>query len=370
MLEGQNRSLFVWLTDRLAIRLRQGTRMPACGAIWRATCCLVYTFLFTVSFGQMTEAQARPARFEIASGFHPADPLFGAQLGALMKTLKAASMKGIRLRTSRKAIGASSGQMLALIKRGSLDGALIDPTSLGMRPALAQVLGGLPFGPAAQEIKAWAARPAGRETLQQAFSTIGAHPIICGHSERTSAVFAREELPQPVQPHLLTLHVKGLAEETYQALGFLTRKLPPADLYMGYATGVADLLVSNNPAMAARAGFAQVSSYLYYPSWETTSAFALLLIGLEPWQAYSSANRAVIETACQALNKAPAPLHADSTLADIRSQGPGGTVVTPWPEAVVENARASWRATASKLVARHPALAPVFQALDVPVSSP
>ena len=367
---GRNTLFFVFLTGRSPTSNPRVTSAGVCGTCRLALGCVVCAFFCIAFFGLITAAQARPARLELASGFHPADPLFGAQLGALMKTLKAASMQGIRLRTSRKAIGASSAQMLALMKRGSLDGVLIDPTSLGMRPALAQVLGGVPFGPSAQEINAWAAQPAGRENLQNAFGEIGAHPIICGHSERASGVFARDVLPQPARPHLLTVHVKGLAEETYQALGFLTRKLPPADLYMGYATGVADLLVSNNPAMSARAGFAQVSTHYYYPSWETTSAFAVLLISLEQWQAYSSANRALIEAACQTLNNAPAELHAEITLADIRSQGPGGTVVRPWPEAVVAKARAAWLATASKLVVRHPTLAPVFRALDVRVSQP
>jgi len=315
---------------------------------------------------QLPAAMAKPIRFELAAGFHQADPLFGQQLPALIAKLEAARISQMRLRISRKAMGASAAQMIDLMKLGSIDGALIDPTSLGFRPAIAQILGGVPFGPSATQIVTWSATPGGREGLRSGFAQIGTHPILCGHAERHSGVFARRAFVWPAQSHLLTVHAENLGGEIYQGLGFLTRQLPGADLYMAYATGVADLLVTRNTAMAARAGFGQVSDYFYYPSWEQNSAFALLLISLKAWQAFPGDARSSIESACNALNQNAGDSRIEATLNDIRQQGTGNTIIAPWPAEFTADAHRQWTKSAEKLLLSHPVLNEAFKALKIP----
>lgn len=317
-------------------------------------------------FSYPAAVSAKPIRFELASGFHQADPLFGGQLSTLLAKLKSSKIDTVRLRRSRKAMGASSGQMIDLMQVGSIDGALIDPVRLGYRPAIAQVFGGIPFGPAASKIVEWSSSTDGRQQLVSDFEAIGVHPLVCGHSESYSGVFAREAFVWPAESHRSTVHAKGMGEVTYKGLGFLTRQLPGADLYMGYATGVADLLVSLNPSMDARAGFAQVSDYFYYPSWERSSAFALLLISIKPWQSFSDDARAAITMACEALNSKPARSDINSTLIEIQQQGSGDTIVKPWPAKFIVDAQDQWRKSAVKLISQYPSLAPVFHALGIP----
>lgn len=263
-------------------------------------------------------------------------------------------------------MGASSSQMIDLMQVGSIDGALIDPVKLGYRPPIAQVFGGIPFGPPVSKIIEWSSSSVGRRQLISDFEAIGVHPLICGHSKSYSGVFARKAFVWPADSHRLTVHTTGMGKDIYQGLGFLTRQLPGADLYMGYATGVADILVSLNPSMDARAGFAQVSDHFYYPSWERSSAFALLLIGTKPWQSVSDDVRAVIEMACESLNSKPVQNSIDATLTEIQQQGSGDTIVQSWPANFTADAHEQWRKSAAQLVTKHPTLGPPFQALRIP----
>ena len=309
---------------------------------------------------------AKPIRLELASGFHQADPLFGQQISALITKLKSSKIDEVRLRRSRRAMGASTRQMIDLMQVGSIDGALIDPVRLGYRPAIAQLFGGIPFGPTATQIVEWSSSSEGRQQMISDFEAVGVHPLLCGHSDSYSGVFARQAFAWPAQAHQTTVHAKGIGEDIYQSLGFLARQLPVADLYMAYATGVADLLVSLNPAMDARSGFAQVSDYFYYPSWERNSAFALLLIGTDPWQSFSDDARTAIALACEALNSNPRNHNIDATLTQIQQQGSSDTIVQPWPTAFTADAHKQWLASSAVLVSKYPSLAPAFRALKIP----
>ena len=302
-------------------------------------------------------------RLELASTFHPEHPLFGKQLETLLTAVKAHSGSNIKIRRSRKTRGYSAVQAVQLLNANGLDGVLLDPVNLGYRPAIAQIFGGLPFGPEAADILTWAESSAGREQVNNAFNRLGLQAIPCGHGKLNSGVFSRDgfEWPAPA----ITVHTQGLAGEIYRSMNMAVQPLPRGDLYLGYASGVVDLLVTGNPPMDARAGYAQVSSHFYYPSWERNSAFALLLINLDRWQAYSESVQNSINAGCQQLNRLPATYDESTTLELISQQGTNNTVVQPWPPHFLQSARLYWEQSIPVLLDRHPSLAPAFNTLGV-----
>lgn len=321
-------------------------------------------------YGHVQTAQSKPLRLELASAFHPADPMFGKQLQNFFGLMKTKNDGTLKLRSSRKTRGASASQIVDLIKIRSIDGALLDPIQLGYRPAMAQIFGGIPFGPTALQILEWSGSPEGRTHITGSFGAIGVHPLICGHRESLSGVFARDKFVWPAPAQQLTVHSRGLANGIYQGLKIPARPLHGADLYMGYATGVVDLMVSLNPPIDARAGYAQVSRYFYYPSWERRSAFAFLLINDERWRSFSKSNRGAIEKACETLNSQPLSVDMAGAIAQIASQGAEDTVVEPWPTPFLTDARALWVKSSTKTLEQHPSLAPAFRALNIPGEAP
>ena len=318
----------------------------------------------------VSSADRKRQRFEVASLFHPADPFFGGQLEALLDIVKDHSDGKLKLRRSRKAPGFSAIQIVQSLNAGSIDGVLLDPVGLGYRPAISQVFGGIPFGPEASGIVAWSESDGGRSILDEAFASIGVKSLLCGYGASTSGVFAREEFVWPNTSQAPTIHSTGMANEVYQSLNIAARPLPPGDLYMGFGSGVVDLLVSLNPLMDARAGFAQISKYFYYPSWERSSSFALLLVSLKKWQSLSDDSRGFIAGACQVLNSKAMAIDAKAAIATIAEQGANDTIVKPWPAEFLQAAQQVWVQSASKLAERHPSLALAFEALAIPGALP
>ena len=326
-------------------------------------CCVLVT-------GLAAGADRKRQRFEVASLFHPADPHFGGQLEAFFSIVNSNDGKRLRLRRSRKAPGYSAVQVVQSLSAGSIDAALLDPVGLGYRPAIAQIFGGIPFGPQSSQIVGWANSATGSNIIEESFAGTGMKALLCGHGEIVSGVFSREEFVWSNGTGSHTIHSQGLANEIYENLSVVTRPLPRGDLYMGYASGVIDLLVSMNPSMDARAGYAQLSNYFYYPSWERSSSFALLLVSLKKWGALSNDSRLILVDACQSLNSKPVSVDVDAALSLIAKQGANDTVVKPWPSKFLHTARKSWAKSALRLADRYPALGQAFQTLDIPGDLP
>ncbi len=328
---------------------------------------LVYLVMLAFALlvnGQVTAAE-RPQRFELASVFHPADPFFGNQLEKLLTIVKREETEKVKFRRSRKTRGFSAVQAVQLINASGIDVVLLDPIGLGFRPAISQVFGGLPFGPEASEIVKWSESTEGRKIIDQAFQSNGTHVLLCGHANNDSGVFSRDEFIWPDVPRGLTIHSQGLSNEIYQQLNIAARPLPRGDLYLGYASGVVDLLVSLNPLMDARAGFAQVSNYFYYPSWERNSVFALLVVNLKKWQSLPARVQTVIADACDVLNQKAVTIDTQAALVTIANQGAGNTRVEPWPPMFLNAAEQAWREVLPKLMDRHKSLVPALEALNI-----
>lgn len=355
----------------IEVALMKGRRMV--NRLTKARLKLPANIVFLVSIccflmaGVATGTERKRQRFEVTTLFHPADPFFGKQLDSFINIVEADSDGKLRLRRSRKAPGFSAVQIVQSLSAGGIDAALLDPLGLGFRPAVAQVFGGIPFGPDATKIVSWAESDVGSSILNDSFGEIGVKAVLCGHGNRISGVFSREEFVWPDTSGSLAIHSRGLANEVYKNINIVTRPLPPGDLYMGYASGVVDLLVSLTPSMDARTGFAQQSAYFYYPSWERSSSFALLLVSQKKWGSLPTGSRRVIEDACQSLNRKLVVVDNEVTLSMIAEQGANDTVVTPWPSGFLQAARHGWVKSASKLAERHPTLELAFEVLDVPV---
>ncbi len=309
-------------------------------------------------------------RFEIATLFHPADPFFGGQLDKWLDIVEKSADRSMRLRRSRKAPGYSAIQIVQSLSAGSIDAVLLDPVGLGYRPEIAQLFGGIPFGPSTSKIIDWAESATGSDMVNDEFRQIGVKALLCGHGRRPSGVFSRDEFVWPESSGSLTIHSQGIANNVYENLGIFPRLLPAGDLYMGYASGVVDLLVSLNPMMDARTGFAQLSRYFYFPSWERTSTFAVLLVRLRTWDSMSDDSRRVMAGACQSLNNKPVSVDPAIALSSIAEQGANNTVVVPWPSVYLKAAKQAWVKSASELAARYPVLGQALEALDVPGLNP
>jgi len=119
------------------------------------------------------------------------------------------------------------------------------------------------------------------------------------------------------------------------------------------------------PAIDEKLGFSRVAEYNYFPGWHQQATILELLVNRTVWDSLPEADRAVIETACQAaMLESFARTEGLQAAAIRRNEEERGVKNRVWSPEMLDLYRQTWAAVAAREAARDPFFREVWDNLQ------
>jgi TRAP-type mannitol/chloroaromatic compound transport system substrate-binding protein len=160
----------------------------------------------------------------------------------------------------------------------------------------------VPFGPEAGEFMAWLYYGNGMRLYQAMYDEAGynVHVIPCAIiAPETSGWFA-EAIDNAEDLKGLRIRFFGLGGKVVEKLGASTSLLPGGEIFPALEKKAIDATEFSMPAIDERLGFYKIAKHNYFPGWHQQATVFELLINGDTWSKLSKAQKAQLETVCQA----------------------------------------------------------------------
>jgi len=193
-------------------------------------------------------------------------------------------------------------EVLENVGNGSIEAGWSYPAYWDRQIPLVNLLTGVPFGPSATEFITWVHRGGGLELWQEAYGKFNVQVFPCGTYVSEAGGWFRKPIEKPEDFQGLKFRMPGLGGKIVAKLGASPQLIPVGEVYLALETGRLDATEMGIPAVDSRFGFEKVAKYYYFPGWHNPATFAELLINKDVWNKMTPAEKAVVETTCEAAN--------------------------------------------------------------------
>ena len=161
----------------------------------------------------------------------------------------------------------------------------------------------VPFGMTAQEMNGWLRYGGGLELWRELYEPFGLVPLPAGNSGVQMAGWFNKEINALADLQGLKMRIPGLGGEVFGRAGGTAVTLPGSDIFTALQTGVVDAAEWVGPYNDLAFGLQEIAQFYYYPGWHEPSATLEAIVNAEAWAALPADLRAMLETACQAVNQ-------------------------------------------------------------------
>lgn len=165
-----------------------------------------------------------------------------------------------------------------------------------------QFFGGVPFGMTATEVNGWLYYGGGLELWQELYGQFNIVPFPAGNSGVQMGGWFNREINSVDDLKGLKMRIPGLGGEVLSRVGGLPVNIPGAEIFTALKTGIIDATEWVGPWNDLAFGLYQAAEYYYYPGWHEPGSTLECLINQDAWNALPDDLKAIVETACQAVN--------------------------------------------------------------------
>ena len=158
----------------------------------------------------------------------------------------------------------------------------------------------VPFGPEPWEFTAWWYAAGGRQLAEEIYAPLGVKPILCGIIGPETAGWFREEIRGLEDLRGLKIRFAGVGGQVLQEIGASVTLLAGGEIFQALEKGAIDATEYSLPNVDERLGFDRVARFNYFPGWHQPFTAMHMIVGQAAWNALSSADQALVETACTA----------------------------------------------------------------------
>lgn len=162
------------------------------------------------------------------------------------------------------------------------------------------LLGAVPFGMEPWEFAAWWYEGGGRELGQALYHKQGSHILLCGMTGPETAGWFREPVRSLADVNGLKIRFAGLGGKVIERAGASVTMLPGGEIFQALEKGAIDATEFALPIVDQALGFNRIARYNYYPGWHQPGTFSHVAVNQAVWNDLSSADQALLETACTA----------------------------------------------------------------------
>jgi len=236
----------------------------------------------------------------------------------------------------------------------------------GKMPA-APLFSSVPFGPEAGEYLAWMLHGDGLDLERRMYAEAGYDvvPLPCALLAAETSGWFRRPIESPEDLRGLKMRFYGLGGQVMQELGVAVTVMPGGEIFQALEKNVIDGTEYSMPAIDEKLGFSRVAEYNYFPGWHQQATILELLVNKTVWESLPEADRAIIETACQAaMLESFARTEGLQAAAIRRNEEERGVENRVWSPEMLDLYRQTWAAVAAREAARDPFFAEVWENLQ------
>jgi TRAP-type mannitol/chloroaromatic compound transport system substrate-binding protein len=199
------------------------------------------------------------------------------------------------------------------------------------------------FGPNARQNNAWWLRGGGDKLMEPLFKEYNSVGILCGNTGCQMGGWFRKEIKTVADLKGLKFRIGGMAGLVLAKLGVVPQLIGGSDVYPALEKGTIDGAEWVGPYDDEKLGFNRVAKYYYYPGFWEGGTMVHALVNEKKWAELPKAYQAAFETACGDANQWMMAQYDVENPAALRRLVANGTLLRPFPRAVMEAAeRASY----------------------------
>ena len=247
------------------------------------------------------QAQDKKVRAQMGWAFPSTTGLLGPTQMRLVEMLRTMSGGSIDVKGFEPGALVPASQYLDAVGNGSLDMAWTVAGFWTGKDIAFAMYGSVPFGPGVGEYLAWMKHGGGEKLMKELHAKYNVEVIPCGVISPEASGWFRKEIKTLDDLKGLKMRFFGLGANVMQKLGVSTQLLQAGEIFQALQLGTIDATEFSMPVMDLTLGFHQVAKHYYFPGWHQQATVNELIISKKKWAEFSDAQKAIIETACDAL---------------------------------------------------------------------
>ncbi len=194
------------------------------------------------------------------------------------------------------------------------------------------------FGGNLRQQNAWWLFGGGQEAMAPLYKDYGCMAILSGNTGCQMGGWYRKEIKSVADLKGLKMRIGGMAGLILAKLGVVPQQLGAPDIYPALEKGTIDAAEWVGPYDDEKLGFNKVAKYYYYPGYWEGGPMLFTLVNEKKWAELPKTYQAALQAACgEATAWMPAKYDAQNPPA-LRRLVAGGTILKPFPKAVMEAA--------------------------------
>jgi TRAP-type mannitol/chloroaromatic compound transport system substrate-binding protein len=257
-------------------------------------------------------ARGETLRWKLATTWPPNFPGLGTGANFLAQTIERCSGGRIEVKVYGAGELVPAFEVFDAVARGTCELGHSGAYYWKGKTESASLFSALPFGMTANEVNAWLWFGGGMELWREAYAPFGIVPMPCGNSGCQMGGWFREPINGIADLRGLKMRMPGIGGEVLARAGATPVTLPGAEIFTAMQTGNIDATEWVGPYNDLAFGLHKVAKYYYYPGWHEPGSILECLINRAAFEALPDDLKAVVETACRAVN--------DSMLAEFNAR--------------------------------------------------
>ncbi len=194
------------------------------------------------------------------------------------------------------------------------------------------------FGGNTRQQYAWWYHGGGAEAMAPLYKDYGCIAMPAGNTGCQMGGWYRKEIKTVADLKGLKMRIGGMTGLILAKLGVVPQQLGAPDIYPALEKGTIDAAEWVGPYDDEKLGFNKVAKYYYYPGWWEGGPMTHCLVNEKKWNELPKAYQSALQVACaEAAIWMPAKYDAQNPPA-LRRLVAGGTILKPFPKAVMEAA--------------------------------
>jgi TRAP-type mannitol/chloroaromatic compound transport system substrate-binding protein len=289
------------VTPALTIAPSRPSQKPGSGSAWMDE---LRTWLegsgpVLAPLGDVAPMTVPPRELKGQSAFGSTIPVLGTLPDEFSSEVGRVSGGKVKLVLQQPGAIVPAFEILPAVGKGTLDaGWTTAGYHTGTDAAFLGLDGTLPFGLPPHKAHAWLEQR-GEALKDEVYRRHGAKAFTCGMTGPEGAGWFRSPIKTVENLKGLKMRFFGFGTSVLQKLGVNTQLLAGVDVVPALERGAIDATEFSIPYVDKSMGFHRIVKHYYYPGWHQPAWFFDFIVNLKVWKSFSTAQKAVVETACR-----------------------------------------------------------------------
>jgi TRAP-type mannitol/chloroaromatic compound transport system substrate-binding protein len=282
-------------------------------------------------------AQSQPAiQWRIASSFPKSLDTIFAAAEIVSKRVAEITENKFQLRVFAAGELVPGLQVLDAVQNGTVEAGHTAPYYyVGKDPAFAFGTA-VPFGLNARQQNAWKYYGGGMDAMATLYKDYGIVHFPCGNTGVQMGGWYRKEIKTVDDLKGLRFRIGGLAGQVLAKLGVVAQQIAGGDIYPALEKGTIDAAEWVGPYDDEKLGFNKVAKFYYYPGWWEGGPELSFFVNEKKWAELPRSYQAALEAACAEANVHMLARYDAKNPEALRRLVGTGTLLRPFPRAVME----------------------------------